>query len=321
MHAPCGITAAQPPPHTPPRTSACCSPAAWCRAAVTGLHDMDEYVQAQLILAALTIVTHVLAPGGCFVAKARDQPGRQGRRGSARHGVQTSKTCPCAALLPGMGDQLSSCQAALLPLLRPLALNRRCSGGGTCRCSTPSSKSSSRMWPVSAGGQPVPVPHSSSVASHASLAHIRMHAVRLWAAALTPSHPAPPRSRQAQKQPQQQHRSVCGVPPLRAATGLPARPAAFAAGQRGSGLWARHAAQVEAGSGPGVGREWAGRKPRCMLGRLRCALECGRARQPRAQQAPASLACAQPPDAAAGPLPGLRRSGWLGCRQKLQLAK
>ncbi len=38
-------------------------------AAVTGLHDMDEFVQAQLILAALTIVTHVLKPGGTFVAK------------------------------------------------------------------------------------------------------------------------------------------------------------------------------------------------------------------------------------------------------------
>ena len=37
--------------------------------AVTGLHDMDEFVQAQLILAALTIVTHVLRPGGTFVAK------------------------------------------------------------------------------------------------------------------------------------------------------------------------------------------------------------------------------------------------------------
>lgn len=37
--------------------------------AVTGLHDMDEFVQAQLILAALTIVTHVLRPGGSFVAK------------------------------------------------------------------------------------------------------------------------------------------------------------------------------------------------------------------------------------------------------------
>ena len=31
---------------------------------------MDEYVQAQLILAALSIVTHVLRPGGCFVAKS-----------------------------------------------------------------------------------------------------------------------------------------------------------------------------------------------------------------------------------------------------------
>ena len=37
--------------------------------AVTGLHDMDEYIQAQLVLAALTIVTHVLAEGGAFVAK------------------------------------------------------------------------------------------------------------------------------------------------------------------------------------------------------------------------------------------------------------
>ncbi|XP_024521165.1 putative tRNA (cytidine(32)/guanosine(34)-2'-O)-methyltransferase isoform X3 [Selaginella moellendorffii] len=36
---------------------------------VTGLHDMDEFVQAQLILAALTIVTHVLRPGAKFVAK------------------------------------------------------------------------------------------------------------------------------------------------------------------------------------------------------------------------------------------------------------
>ena len=36
---------------------------------MTGLHDMDEYVQAQLILAALTIVCHVLRPGGTFVAK------------------------------------------------------------------------------------------------------------------------------------------------------------------------------------------------------------------------------------------------------------
>lgn len=36
---------------------------------VTGLHDMDEYVQSQLILAALTIVTHILREGGTFVAK------------------------------------------------------------------------------------------------------------------------------------------------------------------------------------------------------------------------------------------------------------
>ncbi|KAJ3126183.1 putative tRNA (cytidine(32)/guanosine(34)-2'-O)-methyltransferase [Nowakowskiella sp. JEL0407] len=36
---------------------------------VTGLHDMDEYIQAQLLLAALNITTHVLRPGGNFVAK------------------------------------------------------------------------------------------------------------------------------------------------------------------------------------------------------------------------------------------------------------
>ncbi|XP_078181867.1 S-adenosyl-L-methionine-dependent methyltransferases superfamily protein isoform X1 [Carex rostrata] len=36
---------------------------------VTGLHDMDEFVQSQLILAALTIVTHVLRVGGKFIAK------------------------------------------------------------------------------------------------------------------------------------------------------------------------------------------------------------------------------------------------------------
>ena len=37
--------------------------------AVTGLHDMDEFIQAQLILAALTIVTHVLEEAGTLVAK------------------------------------------------------------------------------------------------------------------------------------------------------------------------------------------------------------------------------------------------------------
>ncbi|KAF5832277.1 FtsJ-like methyltransferase-domain-containing protein [Dunaliella salina] len=36
---------------------------------VTGLHDLDEYGQAQLLLAALTITFHVLRPGGTFVAK------------------------------------------------------------------------------------------------------------------------------------------------------------------------------------------------------------------------------------------------------------
>lgn len=36
---------------------------------VTGLHDLDEFVQAQLILAALNLATCVLRPGGTFVAK------------------------------------------------------------------------------------------------------------------------------------------------------------------------------------------------------------------------------------------------------------
>ncbi|XP_018012598.1 putative tRNA (cytidine(32)/guanosine(34)-2'-O)-methyltransferase [Hyalella azteca] len=36
---------------------------------VTGLHDLDEFVQSQLLVAALNIVTHVLLPGGTFVAK------------------------------------------------------------------------------------------------------------------------------------------------------------------------------------------------------------------------------------------------------------
>ena len=36
---------------------------------VLGLHDIDEYVQAQLLLAALNITTHILKPNGTFVAK------------------------------------------------------------------------------------------------------------------------------------------------------------------------------------------------------------------------------------------------------------
>ena len=36
---------------------------------VTGLHDIDEYIQAQLLLAALNITTHLLKQGGTFVAK------------------------------------------------------------------------------------------------------------------------------------------------------------------------------------------------------------------------------------------------------------
>jgi hypothetical protein len=37
---------------------------------VTGLHDLDEFVQGQLILAALTVVVHALRPGGTFVVCA-----------------------------------------------------------------------------------------------------------------------------------------------------------------------------------------------------------------------------------------------------------
>lgn len=36
---------------------------------VTGLHDIDEYMQAQLLLAALNITTNTLRVGGTFVAK------------------------------------------------------------------------------------------------------------------------------------------------------------------------------------------------------------------------------------------------------------
>lgn len=36
---------------------------------MTGLPDFDEYIQAQLLLAAFNIATNVLAPGGTFLAK------------------------------------------------------------------------------------------------------------------------------------------------------------------------------------------------------------------------------------------------------------
>jgi len=36
---------------------------------VTGLHDIDEYMQAQLLLHALNITTNTLRPGGSFIAK------------------------------------------------------------------------------------------------------------------------------------------------------------------------------------------------------------------------------------------------------------
>ncbi|KAJ3596807.1 hypothetical protein NHX12_003207 [Muraenolepis orangiensis] len=39
---------------------------------VTGLHDVDEYIQAQLLLAALNITTHVLKPGGTFIFRGKD---------------------------------------------------------------------------------------------------------------------------------------------------------------------------------------------------------------------------------------------------------
>ncbi|EEB06227.1 tRNA 2'-O-ribose methyltransferase [Schizosaccharomyces japonicus yFS275] len=36
---------------------------------VTGLHDLDEYIQAQILLAAMNLAACVLRPGGTFVAK------------------------------------------------------------------------------------------------------------------------------------------------------------------------------------------------------------------------------------------------------------
>ena len=36
---------------------------------VTGMHDLDEYIQAQLLLSAISITTQLLREGGTFVAK------------------------------------------------------------------------------------------------------------------------------------------------------------------------------------------------------------------------------------------------------------
>mmetsp|Transcript_9417 Transcript_9417/g.13769 ORF Transcript_9417/g.13769 Transcript_9417/m.13769 type:complete len:279 (-) Transcript_9417:124-960(-) len=36
---------------------------------VTGLHDVDDYLQGQLLTSALALATHLLKPGGMFVAK------------------------------------------------------------------------------------------------------------------------------------------------------------------------------------------------------------------------------------------------------------
>lgn len=36
---------------------------------VTGLHDVDDYLQGQLLISALALATHLLKPGGIFVAK------------------------------------------------------------------------------------------------------------------------------------------------------------------------------------------------------------------------------------------------------------
>ncbi|KAG8506959.1 putative tRNA (cytidine(32)/guanosine(34)-2'-O)-methyltransferase, partial [Galemys pyrenaicus] len=63
---------------------------------VTGLHDVDEYMQAQLLLAALNIATHVLKPGGCFVAKVSL---RKHGRGLDRGPEDSPHTSVCPATL------------------------------------------------------------------------------------------------------------------------------------------------------------------------------------------------------------------------------
>lgn len=69
----------------PLRRSSTTYPAALSARLLPGLHDIDEYVQAQLLLAALNITTHVLKPGGTFVAKvgrAKRQEDAGGRSAS-----------------------------------------------------------------------------------------------------------------------------------------------------------------------------------------------------------------------------------------------
>ncbi|GAB1603823.1 putative tRNA (cytidine(32)/guanosine(34)-2'-O)-methyltransferase [Argonauta hians] len=93
---------------------------------VTGLHDIDEYIQAQLLLAALNITTHVLKPGGTFVAKifrGKDvtllysqlkiffplvtvyKP-RSSRNSSIEAFVVCEKYCPPDGYLPNMSNPL-----------------------------------------------------------------------------------------------------------------------------------------------------------------------------------------------------------------------
>lgn len=81
---------------------------------VTGLHDLDQYVQLQLILAALTVVTHVLKPGGTLVAKIF-------RGGSTLFGWVVSggtKAVRCAACIVRI-SRAQSTACTLLPILLP----------------------------------------------------------------------------------------------------------------------------------------------------------------------------------------------------------
>ncbi|XP_034095978.1 putative tRNA (cytidine(32)/guanosine(34)-2'-O)-methyltransferase isoform X1 [Gymnodraco acuticeps] len=65
---------------------------------VTGLHDVDEYIQAQLLLAALNITSHVLKPGGTFVAKP---PGGQYIHYVAPTTIQVAHPCSTGKIFRG----------------------------------------------------------------------------------------------------------------------------------------------------------------------------------------------------------------------------